>query len=325
MAVERLETAELGRYVEMAQRLSTSVNSVIRGKELAVEQLIAAFLAGGHVILEDVPGVGKTTLAQALAQSLDLSFQRIQFTSDTLPSDIIGISVYRQGRSEFEFIPGPLFANVVLADEINRATPRTQSALLEAMAERTVTVEKQQYELSEPFLVVATQNPVESNGTFPLPESQMDRFLMRLCLGYPSREQERSLITAGGAEKDLERVGAVLGRQQVRDLQEMVSRVHVAPRLTDYVLDVVTATRESPELDLGVSTRGAISWQRAAQALALVRGREYVLPDDLQEVAEPVLAHRIVPAGSELDPTLNIGAAERAAVRAILQRVAVPR
>jgi len=276
-------------------------------------------------LLEDVPGVGKTTLAQAVARSLELEFQRIQFTSDTLPSDIIGISVFRQDRGEFEFLPGPLFANVVLADEINRAAPRTQSALLEAMSEHTVTVDRTRYRLKEPFLVMATQNPVEATGTYPLPESQLDRFLMRLSMGYPNRGEEIGLIRSGGAEPLLKRLEPVLTAADVLALQSEVREVHVADALEDYLFDVVARTRDHRGLALGVSTRGAIAWHRSAQALALVRGREFVLPDDLQETAEPVLAHRILLADPALVDGWERSRRERAIIREILDSTPVPR
>jgi MoxR-like ATPase len=277
------------------------------------------------VLLEDVPGVGKTTLAQALARSLDLEFHRIQFTSDTLPSDIIGISVYRREREDFEFISGPLFANVVLADEINRAAPRTQSALLEAMSEHAVTVEKTRHQLVEPFFVVATQNPIESTGTYPLPESQLDRFLMRLSMGYPDREEELELLRSSGVEPELDQLEPVLDAREVIEMQNLVPEVHLSDRLREYLLEIVSATRGHDALALGVSTRGCLSWQRSAQALALVRGRAFVLPDDLQDTAEAVLAHRLLHA----DPVVGNGwersRAERAVVRALLEQIPVPR
>ncbi len=311
--------------LERLERLRASVVRVIRGKTAIVDSLIAALLARGHVLLEDVPGVGKTTLAQALARSLDLEFHRIQFTSDTLPSDIIGISVYRREREDFEFISGPLFANVVLADEINRAAPRTQSALLEAMSEHAVTVEKTRHRLIEPFFVVATQNPIESTGTYPLPESQLDRFLMRLSMGYPNREEELELLRSSGVEPELEQLEPVLDARELIEMQNLVPEVHVSDRLRQYLLDIVGATRRHDSLALGVSTRGCLSWQRSAQALALVRGRAFVLPDDLQETAEAVLAHRLLHA----DPVVGSGwersRAERAVVRALLEQIPVPR
>ena len=311
--------------LDRLERLHASIVRVIRGKAEIVDALIAALLARGHVLLEDVPGVGKTTLAQALARSLDLEFHRIQFTSDTLPSDIIGISVYRQNREEFEFLPGPLFSNVVLADEINRAAPRTQSALLEAMSEHSVTVEKTRHRLAEPFIVVATQNPVESTGTYPLPESQLDRFLMRLSMGYPGHDEELELLRTSGAEPQLEQLEPVLDAREVMEMQDLVSEVHISDGLLEYLLEVVEATRSHQALALGVSTRGCLSWQRSSQALALVRGRAFVIPDDLQDTAEAVLAHRLLHADPLVGDGWERSRSERAVIRAILESIPVPR
>jgi MoxR-like ATPase len=311
--------------LERLEKLHASIVRVIRGKAEIVDALIAALLARGHVLLEDVPGVGKTTLAQALARSLDLEFHRIQFTSDTLPSDIIGISVYRQNQGEFEFLPGPLFSNVVLADEINRAAPRTQSALLEAMSEHSVTVEKTRHRLAEPFFVVATQNPVESTGTYPLPESQLDRFLIRLSMGYPGREEELNLLRTGGTEPELEQLEPVLDGREVMEMQDLVKEVHISDALLEYLLEVVEATRNHEALALGVSTRGCLSWQRCSQALALVRGRAFVIPDDLQNTAEAVLAHRLLHADPLVGDGWERSRSERAVIRAILESIPVPR
>ncbi len=307
------------------ERLHESIVKVIKGKEEIIDSLIAALLARGHVLLEDVPGVGKTTLAQALARSLQLDFSRIQFTSDTLPSDIIGITIFRQDNSEFEFVRGPLFAHVVLADEINRATPRTQSALLEAMSEHSVTVENERHQLVEPFLVVATQNPIEATGTYPLPESQLDRFLMRLSMGYPGREEELELLRSGGTEPELEQLTPVLTAEEVLNLQQVVREVHVADELLSYLLEVVEATRHNATLTLGISTRGCLAWQRSAQAMALVRGRSFVIPDDLQDTAEAVLAHRVLLADPLLGDGWERSRRERVAIRGILEEVPVPR
>jgi MoxR-like ATPase len=311
--------------LQSLERLHASIVRVIRGKDEIVDSLVAALIARGHVLLEDVPGVGKTTLAHALARSLQLDFQRIQFTSDTLPSDILGVSVYRGDQGDFEFLSGPLFAHVVLADEINRATPRTQSALLEAMSEQAVTTDKVRHPLPDPFLVVATQNPVEATGTYSLPESQLDRFLMRLSMGYPGRPEERELLRAGGAEPALDSLEPVLDAAEVLELQRAVGDVHVSDVLLDYLLDVVEATRRYDALSLGVSTRGCLAWQRSAQALALVRGRAFVLPDDLQDTAGPVLAHRILLADPLAGDGWQRSQQERAAIQAILESVPVPR
>ena len=275
-------------------RLEANVARVVRGKPEAIRFAVVCLLARGHMLIEDVPGVGKTTLAQALARSIGLAFQRIQFTSDLLPSDIIGVSIFNQRREAFEFVPGPLFANIVLADEINRATPKTQSALLEAMSERKVSVERQRYPLPEPFLVLATQNPHEYLGTFALPESQLDRFEMSLHLGYPPRADERELLLSGGVEAILEDLPAVLAVGELVELQHQVQAVRVAEKLADYILELAEATRRSDEFQLGVSTRGAQGLYRAAQALALVEGRRFVIADDVQRLAVAVLGHRVV-------------------------------
>jgi MoxR-like ATPase len=305
------------------RRVEENVAKVIRGKPEAIRLALTTLLAKGHLLLEDVPGVGKTTLARALARSLGGTFRRIQFTSDLLPSDILGVSIYDQERNRFDFRPGPIFANVVLADEINRTTPRTQSSLLEAMSEGQVTVDTHTHVLDGPFLVIATQNPQEHFGTYPLPESQMDRFLLRIRLGYPSREDERRLLSERGGNDLVEDLRAVTDAESVRALQAMVDSVRVEERLVDYALRVVEESRRSALLSLGVSTRGAISWYRAAQAYALVCGRDYCVPDDLKSLATPALAHRVV-LTSQQD---SLGRAREEAERAlsdILERVPVP-
>ncbi len=310
--------------VNRLEGLKRSVARVIRGKDEAIDWIIAALLARGHVLIEDIPGVGKTTLAQALSRSLNLVFSRIQFTSDTLPSDVIGVSLWRAERGEFEFLPGPVFTNVLLADEINRATPKTQAALLEAMNERTVTVDKTRYRLREPFLVLATQNPVEYLGTYPLPESQLDRFLLRISLGYPSHQEELALLRAGGVEAELEAVQPVLEGAELVQLQAAVRQVRVAAQLLSYLLELVDRTRKHAALALGVSTRGALALHRACQALAMVESRDYVIPDDIQRLAVPVMAHRVVLAGGEVSEGWSRSEAERAIVREIVESTPVP-
>jgi MoxR-like ATPase len=306
------------------EELKRSVARVIHGKPDAIDSIIVALLARGHVLIEDIPGVGKTTLAQALARSLNLSFSRIQFTADTLPSDVIGVSLWRPERSEFEFLPGPLFTNVLLADEINRATPKTQAALLEAMNERTVTVEKTRYKLREPFLVLATQNPVEYLGTYPLPESQLDRFLFRVSLGYPAREDELELLRRGGVEEELDSVTPVLDAREVVELQREVRGVKVAPVLLEYMLELVQRSRAHPAVALGVSTRGALALHRASQAMALIEKRDYVIPDDVARVAVAAMSHRIVVGGAEGGEGWSRSEAEREIISDILRSTQVP-
>jgi len=288
------EALALNRSFEKIASLQANVEKVIRGKSDVIQLCIAALLANGHILLEDVPGVGKTTLAHALARSLSLSFQRIQFTSDLLPADIVGVTIYKQDQQEFEFVSGPIFTNVLLADEINRATPKTQSALLEAMSEGMITVEKERLVLPNPFLVIATQNPVEHVGTYPLPESQLDRFLMKLTIGYPSAADEKKLLRAGGAQIALEQLEPVLEESEVRELQEHVAGIHMNESLVEYLMTLVQTTRTHPEVALGVSTRGALTYFKACQALAMVNGRDFVVPEDVKRLAGPVISHRIL-------------------------------
>jgi MoxR-like ATPase len=273
--------------------LQQTIARVIKGKEETIQLALITLLAKGHLLIEDVPGVGKTTLAQTLARAFRCSFQRVQFTSDMLPSDVIGISVFNPSREEFEFKPGPLFANIVLADEINRTTPKTQSALLEAMNESQVTVDNHTHPLPQPFLVIATQNPIEHHGTYPLPESQLDRFLMRIRMGYPARESEKQILRNNGSAA-LEEVPPVMDAAEVAAMQEAVTRVRVDDSLLDYVLEIVERTRQSEQLSLGISPRGTVMLQRGAQARAFLEGRDYCLPDDFKHLMLPVFAHRIV-------------------------------
>ncbi len=274
--------------------IQDNVALVIKGKARVIEMAVVCLLARGHLLLEDVPGVGKTTLAHSLARSLDCSFRRIQFTSDLLPSDIVGVSMFNRQKQAFEFMRGPIFANIVLADEINRTTPKTQSSLLEAMSEAQISVDNQTHSLEQPFMVIATQNPAEYHGTFPLPESQLDRFLMRLQIGYPSLEEERKVLERPYALHPAEVLEPVLSTQEVLALQQRVDRVHMDESLTEYLLTIVQATRQSELLSLGVSTRGALALNKTAKALALIRGRDYCLPDDIKELAPIVLAHRVM-------------------------------
>ncbi len=277
------------------ERLKKNIESVIVGKPEVIEQAIIALIAKGHLLIEDVPGVGKSSLAYCLAHSVNLDFRRIQFTNDILPSDIVGVSIYNQKEGTFHFNKGPIFANLVLADEINRSSPRTQSALLEAMNEKQVTVDNQTYQLEDPFMVVATQNPIESHGAHPLPESQLDRFMMYVSMGYPAPDDERKLLTQTSPTQNIRDIKAVLDKSDVLELQRQAETVTVEPVLIDYILNVITATRESQHLALGVSPRGGIILQQAARARALVYGRDYCIPDDIKQLAVPVLCHRVIP------------------------------
>jgi MoxR-like ATPase len=278
-------------------QLLTQLNSVIVGKPTQIHDALACLLAGGHLLIDDVPGVGKTTLAHALSISLGLQFSRVQFTSDLLPSDLTGVSIYDRVREQFVFHPGPLFAQVLLADEINRASPKTQSALLEAMEEKQVTAEGQTRPLPTPFFVIATQNPHDQVGTYALPESQLDRFLMRISLGYPDREAERELLSGMDRRSMLETLGAVLSPAELVQVQRQVQAVHAADALIRYVQDVVQATRQTRWFVQGLSPRAGIAVLRAAKAVALMAGRDYATPDDVRRIAVPTMAHRLVASG----------------------------
>ena len=292
--------SSLDDLVRAAHRVATAVESVIEGKAEAVRLALTVLLAEGHVLIEDVPGVGKTMLAKALARSTDCSVRRIQFTPDLLPSDITGVSAYNQERREFEFKPGPVFANIVVGDEINRASPKTQSALLECMEERQVTVDGTTYPLAPPFMVIATQNPIEMEGTYPLPEAQRDRFTARISMGYPSAESELAMLDAHGSSSPLEALEPVARAEDMRQLIAAVRKVHVADALKQYVIKLVTATRSTPELRLGASPRATLHLLRASRARAALDGRDFVIPDDVQALALPVLAHRLLPSAEAL-------------------------
>jgi MoxR-like ATPase len=311
---------------QVVAQLQRSIARAIYGKEEAIQLSLITLLARGHLLIEDVPGVGKTTLAQALAKSFHCTFQRIQFTSDLLPSDVLGVSVYNPESREFEFRSGPIFANVVLADEINRTTPRTQSALLEAMNEAQVSIDGKTMALPQPFLVIATQNPVEHHGTYPLPESQLDRFLMRIKMGYPSPETEREILrkrVGVRGENPLDNLEPVADVSEVLTMQDEVAHIKVDSTLHDYALEIVNRTRNSDLLALGVSPRGTLMLQRAAQARAFLDGRDYCLPDDFKKLAVPVFSHRVV-ASSRHASLQKKSETTESVLRDIVESVPVP-
>nr|PZN40359.1 MAG: ATPase [Actinomycetota bacterium] len=295
MAITHDVGDRLEELASTANRIREAIESVIEGKSAAVRLTLTVLLAEGHLLIEDVPGVGKTMLAKALARSIDCSVRRVQFTPDLLPSDITGVSAYNQQTREFEFKPGPVFANIVVGDEINRASPKTQSALLECMEERQVTVDGSTYHLEPPFMVIATQNPIEMEGTYPLPEAQRDRFTARIAMGYPEPAAELEMLDVHGGTSPLDKLQPVATTTEVRELIEIVRMVYVSPAIKRYAIDLVTATRTTPELRLGASPRATLHLVRAARAHAALSGRDYVIPDDLQDLAVPVLAHRLLP------------------------------
>jgi MoxR-like ATPase len=290
----------LDELVYIARQVSVAVQTVISGKPGAVRLALTVLLAEGHILIEDVPGVGKTQLAKALARSIDCSVRRVQFTPDLLPSDITGVSAYNQELREFEFKPGPVFANIVLGDEINRASPKTQSALLEAMEERQVTVDGSTYLLERPFMVIATQNPVEMEGTYPLPEAQRDRFMARISIGYPDRNSELSMLDTHGSSSPLDDLKPVAHAADIRALAAAVREVHVSGPIRQYIIDLANATRSSAELRLGASPRAALHLLRACRAYAALDERDFVIPDDVQFLAVPVLAHRLLPSAEAM-------------------------
>ena len=290
----------LDELVGIARQVSSAVQTVISGKPGAIRLALTVLLAEGHVLIEDVPGVGKTQLAKALAKSIDCSVRRVQFTPDLLPSDITGVSAYNQELREFEFKPGPIFANIVLGDEINRASPKTQSALLESMEERQVTVDGSTYQLERPFMVIATQNPVEMEGTYPLPEAQRDRFMTRISIGYPDRDSELAMLDSHGSSSPLDELKPVAHASDIRALVAAVREVHVSASIRQYIIDLVNATRTSAELRLGASPRAALHLLRACRAFAALDERDFVIPDDVQALAVPVLAHRLLPSAEAM-------------------------
>ena len=299
---------------ELIRKLKANIGSVFIGKDEVVDTTLVALFSEGHLLLDDVPGVGKTLLGQALAKSLDATFSRIQFTSDLLPTDVVGGDVYQQSSQTFQFVPGPIFANVVLADEVNRTPPRTQSATLEAMSERQVSSGRKTHALPRPFFVVATENPIEFEGTYPLPESQLDRFLIRTSVGYPDRAAELTILDTHGKGDALAALKPVLTTEDALAIQEATHSVTLAPEIANYMLDVVEATRRSSEIVVGASPRAALAFARALRAYALVEGRDYVAPDDVKRLAVPVLAHRLVPKNRRREEV-------RAAVENFLERL----
>jgi MoxR-like ATPase len=307
-------------FAGLHQALATNVSRVIQGKAEVIDLALVCLIAEGHLLVEDVPGVGKTTLAKAIATSIDTSFGRIQFTPDLLPTDVVGVSIWDRGANRFDFRPGPIFASIVLADEINRASPKTQSALLEAMAEGHVTVDGTTHVLPPPFMVIATQNPIEHEGTYALPESQLDRFLMRLSIGYPDRQAEIDVLQAHGDDERATSLASVLTAGQVNGLVAAARGVHVAPALQGYVVDLAEASRRHRSTAVGMSPRASLALQKAARARAATRGRTFVVPDDIKALAHPVLDHRII-----LSPEAQVGGISAAdVVDDILANVAVP-
>jgi MoxR-like ATPase len=315
-----LQDEEMQEVGLRAARVAASIGSVVLGKEEVIRACVVALLAGGHVIVEDFPGVGKTLLAKSLARSIDCRFARVQFTPDLLPSDVTGVSVFNQKSGEFEFRPGPIFANILLADEINRASPKTQSSLLECMEERQATIDNFTHPIDPPFMVIATQNPIEYEGTYPLPEAQLDRFMMRLNLGYPSAEAEETIIHEQTSHNPLAELRPVVDGNDVLAMTQAVTRVRVAPALRHYVVDILAASREQRDVYLGASPRAGVALVRAAKALALLRGRDFVVPKDVKDLAVRCLAHRIM-----LSPDAKVhGVSAESVVARLLEIVPVP-
>jgi MoxR-like ATPase len=308
------------KYLEILEKLRQNIYIVIKGKAKPIDHLIVALISGGNVLMEDVPGVGKTTLAKGLAKSLQAGFKRVQFTPDLLPTDVIGSYIYNPIEGTFKFKEGPVFTNILLADEINRASPRTQSSLLEAMSECQVTVEGNLYKLTSPFIVIATQNPVEFHGTYPLPEAQLDRFAIKLKLGYPSLDQELQVLYSQHKEHPLETISSVTSKEEIVHIQTLVREVKVKEPVAKYILDIIDNTRHDQRLKLGVSPRGSLMLYRISQALALMKGRDYVLPDDVKEMAVEVLAHRLI-----LETKVKYsGVSKEEIIEDILQNTKVP-
>ncbi len=305
---------------QLSAKLKENIGKIIKGKDDVIEKMILSLFCSGHILLEDIPGTGKTTLAKALSKSIDCEFKRVQFTPDLLPSDLTGINYYDQKEGAFQFRKGSIFTNILLGDEINRATPRTQSSLLECMEERQASIDGMTYSMPSPFLVIATQNPIEIQGTFPLPEAQLDRFFVKLSMGYPDKENELDMLSGFLLKNPLEELKPVATRQEVLEAQKQVKEVFVEQSIKEYLLSIVQATREHEKIRLGVSPRGSIAFLRAAQAAAAIHGRDYVIPDDVKQVAEDVLSHRIICKGFQM---VQSGEMAREYIRQILTQVAV--
>jgi MoxR-like ATPase len=318
-----MTTTSTVERTQKIRRLQEAIETVVRGKPDSIKLALVCLLSQGHLLIEDVPGVGKTTLAHSVARAFDCSFRRIQFTSDLLPSDILGVSVFNQINQSFEFRPGPLFANLVLADEINRTTPKTQSALLEAMSEGRVSVDNRTYPLPRPFMVIATQNPIEYHGTYPLPESQLDRFLLRLRMGYPEGDAEKEILRRQNHTPPVDQLRPVLGSEDILEAQSEVCGVQMDESLTDYILSIIRATRRSEFLTLGASPRAALALYRAAQALAYYEGRDYCIPDDIKGLVLPVLAHRVIVSSKYSSPHKRSEEAE-AILAEIVRGIEIP-
>ncbi len=305
---------------QLSVKLKENIGKIIKGKDDVIEKMILSLFCSGHILLEDIPGTGKTTLAKALSKSIDCEFKRVQFTPDLLPSDLTGINYYDQKEGAFQFRKGSIFTNILLGDEINRATPRTQSSLLECMEERQASIDGMTYPMPSPFLVIATQNPIEIQGTFPLPEAQLDRFFVKLSMGYPDKENELDMLSGFLLKNPLEELKPVATKQEVLEAQKQVKEVFVEQSIKEYLLSIVQATREHEKIRLGVSPRGSIAFLRAAQAAAAIHGRDYVIPDDVKQVAEDVLSHRIICKGFQM---VQSGEMAREYIRQILTQVAV--
>jgi MoxR-like ATPase len=313
-------THDWQRFAQAFHRIEENVERVVQGKHREIRLALVALIAEGHVLIEDVPGVGKTMLAKAIARSIDCSFRRIQFTPDLLPTDVTGVNVFNQERGDFEFRPGAIFANIVLGDEINRASPKTQSALLECMEERQVTIDTETYQLGAPFMVIATQNPIEHEGTYPLPEAQLDRFMMRIGIGYPSAEVEAEILATHGVRSTLADIGSVTDALGVRTMIEEARTVHVSPPIRRYIVDLVEATRNHPDVYLGASPRASIMLLRASRALAGADERDFVIPEDVKALAPPVLSHRVIVTAD----AVMTGRGAQAVLGEILNEVPVP-